>query len=297
MTVDDIIRDFATTGTTLPRSSMQWTLDNWDEAGPRLINVLERFISGDDTSDDATNVLFFALHLMAEMNEKGAFAPLCRLITDHDAIERILGDGITTTLTRIMISTFDGDIDLLKTLIENQDADQFVRYSAMQTWTYQIYAGLGSRDDAKQYLLDLFDTMKPQGECFVWVGWVDAVMMLGMNECRDRVASLMDRGFIDYRHMRMDDFEREIAVSLDDPKAAFSRDRILPLDDCIGELAGWYCFTEKYQEDQARMAAHREKQAYRANLPEPFANPFKSVGRNDPCPCGSGKKFKKCCLH
>ena len=22
----------------------------------------------------------------------------------------------------------------------------------------------------------------------------------------------------------------------------------------------------------------------------------KSVGRNDPCPCGSGKKFKKCCL-
>ncbi|QIR06622.1 SEC-C metal-binding domain-containing protein [Salinivibrio costicola] len=24
-------------------------------------------------------------------------------------------------------------------------------------------------------------------------------------------------------------------------------------------------------------------------------NPFKSVGRNDPCPCGSGTKFKKCC--
>lgn len=24
-------------------------------------------------------------------------------------------------------------------------------------------------------------------------------------------------------------------------------------------------------------------------------NPYKSVGRNDPCPCGSGQKFKKCC--
>lgn len=21
------------------------------------------------------------------------------------------------------------------------------------------------------------------------------------------------------------------------------------------------------------------------------------IGHNDPCPCGSGKKFKKCCLH
>ncbi len=26
-------------------------------------------------------------------------------------------------------------------------------------------------------------------------------------------------------------------------------------------------------------------------------NPHRHVGRNDPCPCGSGKKFKKCCLH
>ncbi|MGR9117332.1 MAG: SEC-C metal-binding domain-containing protein [Gammaproteobacteria bacterium] len=24
-------------------------------------------------------------------------------------------------------------------------------------------------------------------------------------------------------------------------------------------------------------------------------NPPKKPGRNDPCPCGSGKKYKKCC--
>ncbi len=28
----------------------------------------------------------------------------------------------------------------------------------------------------------------------------------------------------------------------------------------------------------------------------PIHNPYRGVGRNDPCPCGSGKKFKKCCL-
>lgn len=31
--------------------------------------------------------------------------------------------------------------------------------------------------------------------------------------------------------------------------------------------------------------------------PEPSINHLKNIGRNDPCPCGSGKKFKKCCLH
>jgi len=29
----------------------------------------------------------------------------------------------------------------------------------------------------------------------------------------------------------------------------------------------------------------------------PFPTERKSVGRNDSCPCGSGKKYKKCCLH
>ena len=26
------------------------------------------------------------------------------------------------------------------------------------------------------------------------------------------------------------------------------------------------------------------------------AQPHLKIGRNDPCPCGSGKKYKKCCL-
>jgi len=30
---------------------------------------------------------------------------------------------------------------------------------------------------------------------------------------------------------------------------------------------------------------------------EPFQHSTPRPGRNDPCPCGSGKKFKKCCLH
>ncbi len=30
--------------------------------------------------------------------------------------------------------------------------------------------------------------------------------------------------------------------------------------------------------------------------PEPIRNRQQRVGRNDPCPCGSGKKFKACCM-
>jgi preprotein translocase subunit SecA len=37
-------------------------------------------------------------------------------------------------------------------------------------------------------------------------------------------------------------------------------------------------------------------QSAKSGFAEPAfaANPYAGVGRNDPCPCGSGKKFKKC---
>ena len=31
-----------------------------------------------------------------------------------------------------------------------------------------------------------------------------------------------------------------------------------------------------------------------AAQPQPFVRDGRKVGRNEPCPCGSGKKFKQC---
>jgi uncharacterized protein YecA (UPF0149 family) len=42
-----------------------------------------------------------------------------------------------------------------------------------------------------------------------------------------------------------------------------------------------------------------EVSPYGGQLPPPDQAPYKretpKVGRNEPCPCGSGKKYKKCC--
>ena len=43
-----------------------------------------------------------------------------------------------------------------------------------------------------------------------------------------------------------------------------------------------------------RLANYRPAQGIGLG-PNPFPAPTKKAGRNDPCPCGSGKKYKKCC--
>ena len=35
---------------------------------------------------------------------------------------------------------------------------------------------------------------------------------------------------------------------------------------------------------------------YAEEAPEPITIPYQKVGRFEPCPCASGKKFKNCCF-
>ena len=44
-------------------------------------------------------------------------------------------------------------------------------------------------------------------------------------------------------------------------------------------------------------APAKERDDFLERKPAPFLRTEKQVGRNDPCPCGSGKKFKKCCMN
>lgn len=59
-------------------------------------------------------------------------------------------------------------------------------------------------------------------------------------------------------------------------------------------------FSEQRAVELANLARYWEKNKNRGpSLPAkilPFKRENPKVGRNDPCPCGSGKKYKKCCL-
>lgn len=52
--------------------------------------------------------------------------------------------------------------------------------------------------------------------------------------------------------------------------------------------------THNVREIHAYWLSRRETEGRRQ---QPVRHSAPAVGRNDPCPCGSGKKYKKCCLH
>jgi uncharacterized protein len=97
--------------------------------------------------------------------------------------------------------------------------------------------------------------------------------------------------FIDEKAMAKS--EPDLYQQLPDTKGCF---KVLPnLLSGVGMLGQDLALSDDEIEN---MLLQPETDSSRSKIAtEPFKNIQRSVGRNDNCPCGSGKKFKKCCLH
>jgi preprotein translocase subunit SecA len=62
------------------------------------------------------------------------------------------------------------------------------------------------------------------------------------------------------------------------------------VETSVDEIEEAFQRKKKRELEQARMAGAGEREPI-----QQVVRNSEKVGRNDPCPCGSGKKYKKCC--
>src|SRR3954466_12959584 len=283
MDVETAIQAFVSAGNDLPREAMQGTLDHWDTVAPELLGTLERYTSGADGSDETASAVFFILHLAGEKQDRRVFPLLCRLALDGEALEAVLGDGVTTTLTQILISTYDGDLDALKGVIEAAEADEDVRAAALAVLTTLTATGRIAREETEAYVLEAVSGAVRQA---FGRGLTDPMVMGDIRTDLGRTLANPELSGWSTSDAAKRDQERH-AIGRQDAHRTFPdtpQSSVAPLKECVKQLAA----------ERARLCA--ENARLRAEIAALQANP-KAVGRNDPCPCGSGKKFKKCCLH
>jgi hypothetical protein len=280
----------------LPREALKAASAQRVEMVPLFVQEIETYLAFQPTGRPKQTPLFFIFHLLGEWREKAAYRLLARLLRlPRRDVDAIFGDGVTTTSHRVMAAVFDGDPEPLCDIILDPNAEEFIRAGMCEALAMVTVRGELDRAVAGRFLRDAFIEMRPQAECYVWVGWQSAIAMLGMRDLKVLIRKAFDRGFIDSHVLGYDHFEEDLRRGIDhpgEPRLPDDRDSTL-FGDTVEELSGWYCFTEQYSEDQERW--RRQAEANRARS-QRLENPFKGVGRNDPCPCGSGKKFKKCCL-
>ena len=293
MNVDEALRQFVE-AKELPGAAMRWALDHWDEASPRFIARLRVFAAGAVRSEEAMEELFYIVHLCGEKRDERAYAPLCRLIGEGGEAIEFLGDGVTETLSGVLINVCDGDLEPLMGAIEAPAGDELARGAALEALGYLVRARnvLGD-DEMRAYLKRLRREMKPRGESYVWAAWAATAANLGYDDLRLDVAILNKEAFTGEFEFALTDFDERARLAREDGAglAGFEADGVRPFDDAIETLASWTASEDDELEEAAPLDADEPPSAA-----PPAVNPFRGVGRNDPCPCGSGKKYKNCCL-
>ena len=271
---------------------MNWAIEHWEQAGPQLVERLDQFVYEDrEISDNVAECLFLTIHLCGEKCEKRAYPPICELLLDRERCEYVLGDAITETLPGILINVFDGDVSRLIRVIESPRADEFVRHSALDALSYLAASGQAPDFDMHGFLLRTLVEMEPQEQCYIWEGWCAAVAYAGHEDLTGIAEQVLSSGLVDPSWMRPEQFRAILDATLNDPSgmAGLEMDNVRSFGRAVETLSEW--------------AGYRPKEPV-TELPKPLpthfgipaTNPNKYLGRNDPCPCGSGKKYKKCCL-
>ena len=152
----------------------------------------------------------------------------------------------------------------------------------------ELLAGRVSEAGYTAYLLRLLAEMQPQAENFVWLGWMTAAAVLGYEDLAPHAEELFRRGLASEQWQGVEDFRGDLERTLRDPDgmAGFDEHDVRPFTGAIEELSKWHGYSGK--DDATASGLDYEVQ-------QPITNPLRGVGRNDPCPCGSGRKYKKCC--
>jgi hypothetical protein len=282
------ILDQLGSGEGMPAEAIRAATADRTRVAPLLVEAID---SCEPTSEVEENGLFIAFHLLGQWREKSAYRTMARFLCRPD-VELILGDATTETSHRVLANVFDGDPRPIYEIILDPEADEFVRGRVFDALVILVFRGELDRTAVADFLRSAFDDLQPRDMCFVWDGWQGAVALLALVELAPLVREAFRLGFIDETSTSLKNFEDDLREACAGrPIPPRQKKEYEPFGDVVDELSGWAGFKPKQHRDQDTGGQHLDPWPAM-----PAYNPFRNVGRNDPCPCGSGKKFKKCCL-
>lgn len=281
MPIDGLIELIATRRDT-PDAAMQACVARIDEALPVLLDVLNRAGAHGLRRERDRVLLFRAVHIAGAARASAACQPLLRVLRRPvEEVDEMLGDTLTETLPRIVASVFDGDAAALFAASADRRIDEAARWGLLTAAAFLTWDGKIGTDVTHAFLKGFGTGCLAPAADAAWIGWGEAIAALGFADLAPMVESVwstLPPEIADLRH-----FREALADARADPRDAgrFESSNAGYLGDVVAALE----WTRPRERDSVRDAVP----------PKPVVNAIRRVGRNDPCPCGSGRKYKKCC--
>lgn len=275
---------------TFPAAAFRTISENKESALPYLRAAIEKAIREKEDLEDGYELHFYALFFLGEFQERSCFSLIMELASlPGDALDCLIGNLATEGFNDILYNTYNGDLDLLKRSIRNSDINEYVRCAMLDVMGQLYLDDKLERKELQDFIRELVHEKKEIGE-YIY----------------NRLATMIcDCHFVDM---------------LPEIRWLYKADRIEEFvigkyDDCVDMMFQYSPYKERFCKTSVKAAGLRSwamfEQEPREQLDDKVLGDFIrkvdadynrknkeiKVGRNDPCPCGSGKKYKKCCLN
>jgi hypothetical protein len=333
MDISQILAELERARGYFPEDAVRAAIERREEIIPHLLGILEQTIERAEelAADDARVGLYvahdFAMHLLAQFREPRAYPLVIRLARlPKQCFDGLLDDTLGSDLPRVLASVCAGDLGSIKALIEDEALEPSARAAGVQALVYLVLAGTLPRQEALDYFAHLLRGGMPREDSAAWDGLVLGVLDIHPGELLADLRRAYDEGL--GTTWGMEDWKTVEGTAKRPVEEVLAEARLLYgglVEDTAAAMRSWACFEPKASADEdadgtpvpagglaatagpglpftwpeesppasAPGAAGPKAEAYGPSAP--YVRPAPKVGRNDPCPCGSGKKYKKCC--
>jgi len=274
---------------------------------PALMIVLEDLTRSSLLFPTATRAWFQQIFLMllAEIGGSDMVRPihlLYRSFCDLDIDDPYSEFTITVlpglVARAIHVAAQEGDEVLEQTLAEvssmayDRSIQPYARCSAILSLAIAVEDRDISEQHAKRFAEAWFSKAPHSPDCEVWLDVVNLCNTLGFNEFKPQIKDAFKAGTVYEEYVGagaeiLSEFgtKKLFGLRFKGTEASLRKE-----EECMNET-----ITEVIDEEWLG-----DHPGMNAGVLHPFDIPYQrelpKVGRNAPCPCGSGKKYKKCCL-
>lgn len=305
---EKILSDIEYNTGVFPLETLQYAVTQKDKIIPELLDILDYTCANAEELAEQEDYFahIYAMFLLAQFREPRAYSKIFELVKKPgDIPHHLLGDVITGDLSRLLASVCDGDAELIKQLIEDDSVeDEYVRGDAIKALVVLVANGIKSRDEIMEYFRSLYRGKLKREFSQVWNALVYESCALHPLEVIEDIRQAYEEDLVDPFYIGIEDIEEYLKKKQEDVCNQLKIDRQYSLiDDIIKELSWWAAFDEHKEESIEKDTNNSTKLLLQSEnrlnikkkaLVQPIVNDVK-IGRNEPCPCGSGKKYKKCC--
>lgn len=256
-------------------------------------------------TDEESDFLFHALWLLADIKDESTLDDVLEVLRqDSDYLDYWFNDFLTEGLWEVVFQLGNNSFERLKSFVLEPEPYTFAKLAVCTVVEQTPLHQPDRREEVVEWYRSIFEHFlnaeedDPLLDSEYIASIASDIISFEGSELLPLVKRLDDKGLI--FHGIAGNAE-DIAAWIRKRESSWHKRRVFSniFDRYQMAITTWHYYRMKYDEDY-RESQNRLKRAPTSQpLPAFQTSTFKKlqpkIGRNAPCPCGSGQKYKRCC--